>query len=101
MSKLERELATQLDESSQAMNADLAASGSTPSQHVSKREQAVLLAQALEKLPEDYREVIILRHLEALTFPQVAERMNRSEDSVQKLWVRALARMRQRLGGLS
>ena len=99
--KLERELATQLDESSQAMNADLAASGSTPSQHVSKREQAVLLAQALEKLPEDYREVIILRHLEALTFPQVAERMNRSEDSVQKLWVRALARMRQSLGGLS
>ena len=99
--KLERELASQLDESSQAMNSDLAASGSTPSQHVSKREQAVLLALALEKLPDDYREVIILRHLEALTFPQVAERMNRSEDSVQKLWVRALGRMRTSLSSLS
>ena len=81
------------------MGGALAASQSTPSQHVSKREQAVLLADALANLPEDYREVIILRHLEALPFAQVAERMGRSEDSVQKLWVRSLAALRRSLGG--
>ena len=96
---LERELGAQLDQSSQAMDGGLVASTSTPSQHVSKREQAVLLANALDKLPGDYREVIILRHLEALPFAEVAGRMGRSEDSVQKLWVRALASLRRSMDG--
>jgi RNA polymerase sigma-70 factor (ECF subfamily) len=92
---LERDLGAQLDQSSQAMDGGFVASTSTPSQHVSKREQAVLLADALGKLPADYREVIILRHIEALPFAEVAGRMGRSEDSVQKLWVRALASLRR------
>lgn len=92
---LERELGAQLDQSSQAMDGGFVATTSTPSQHVSRREQAVLLADALDKLPPDYREVIILRHLEALPFAEVASRMGRSEDSVQKLWVRALASLRK------
>ena len=43
----------------------------------------------------DQREVLVLRHFEELTFPLVAERMNRSVDSVKKLWPRALANLRQ------
>jgi RNA polymerase sigma-70 factor (ECF subfamily) len=96
---LERDLAVQLDQSSEGFDRGLVASYSTPSQHVSRREQAVLLADALAKLPDDYREVIILRHLEALPFAEVAGRMQRSEDSVQKLWVRALASLRRSMGG--
>jgi RNA polymerase sigma-70 factor (ECF subfamily) len=98
--RLECELQAQIDQSSLMMDAGLVANHSTPSQHASRREQSVLLAQALAKLPEDYREVIILRHLETLTFPQVAERMKRTEDSVQKVWVRALASLRRSLGGI-
>ena len=97
--KLERELAVQLDQSSELLDGGLAASGSTPSQHASRREQAVLLADALSRLSDDYREVIVLRQLEAFSFPEVAKRMERSEDSVQKLWVRALASLRRTLGG--
>ena len=96
---LERDLGAQLDESSQAMDGGFVAATSTPSQHVSKREQAVLLANALDRLPPDYREVIILRHIEALPFAEVAGRMGRSEDSVQKLWVRALASLRRSMDG--
>jgi RNA polymerase sigma-70 factor (ECF subfamily) len=95
---LERNIAGQLDQSSQALNGDFLASQSTPSQHASRREQAVLLAEALSQLSESYREVIVLRHLEGLTFTEVAHRMNRSEDSVQKLWVRGLAALREALG---
>ena len=95
---MERELAMQIDQSSQIMDGGLIANNSTPSQHASRREQSVLLAEALAKLPEDYREVIILRHLEALTFVEVSQRMNRTEDSVQKLWVRALASLRRSMG---
>jgi len=96
---LERELGAQLDQSSQALDGGFVASTSTPSQHVSRREQAVLLADALDRLPPDYREVIILRHLESLPFAEVASRMGRSEDSVQKLWVRALASLRKSMDG--
>jgi RNA polymerase sigma-70 factor, ECF subfamily len=97
--KLERDLADQLDQSSAALDRGLVAATSSPSHRASRREQSVLLAEALGKLAEDYREVIILRHLEQLPFADVAQRMNRSEDSVQKLWVRALAKLKQSMGG--
>ena len=96
--RLERELADELDRSSQALGQSLAAPHSTPSQRAARREQAVLLADALERLPDDYREVIILRHLEGLNFAEIAERMGRSVDSVKNLWARALAQLRRTLG---
>src|SRR2546427_206956 len=79
----------------------LEAQGSSPSQRVARREQAVVLADMLGRLPEDYREVVILRHLEGLSFPQVARRMGRTLDSVKKLWARALAQLRDSLGDSS
>jgi RNA polymerase sigma-70 factor (ECF subfamily) len=96
--RLERELADELarlEQSSAVLDQGLIAPESSPSQQASKREQAVLLADALKRLPEDYREVIILRQLEGLSFPEVAQRMERSPDSVRKLWMRALTRLRQ------
>jgi RNA polymerase sigma-70 factor (ECF subfamily) len=96
--QLERELAEALDASSRSMDRGLVAPQSSPSQQAVRREQAVLLADALEVLPEDYRQVIVLRQLEGLSFPEVAQHMRRSEDSVKKLWARALARLRQTLG---
>jgi RNA polymerase sigma-70 factor, ECF subfamily len=72
----------------------VAASGS-PSQHVLRREQSVMIADALEQLPEDYREVIVLRHWDELTFPEIARRMDRTVDSVEKLWIRAVGKLKQ------
>ncbi len=95
--RLERALADELDHSSRALNASLVAPQSSPSQQAVRREQAVLLADALQNLPDDYREVIILRQLEGLSFPDVARRMGRSEDSVKNVWLRALARLRHTL----
>ena len=63
--------------------------------------QAVILADALAQLPEDYSQVLVLRHLEELSFPEVADRMGRSVNSVKNLWARALARLRRSLGGSS
>jgi RNA polymerase sigma-70 factor (ECF subfamily) len=95
--RLERELAGELDRSSQALDGGFADPGPTPSKLAVGRERAVLLADALGRLPDDYREVIILRNLEELPFAEVAKRMRRSEDAVQKLWVRALAKLRATL----
>lgn len=95
--RLERELAGELDRSSQALDRGLADPGPTPSKLAVGRERAVLLADALGRLPDDYREAIVLRNLEELPFAAVAQRMNRTEDAVQKLWVRALAKLRTAL----
>jgi RNA polymerase sigma-70 factor (ECF subfamily) len=96
--RLERSLALDLDQSSQEVARSLAAQESSPSQGAARREQAVLLAEALEQLPPDYREVIILRNLQALSFPEIAQRMARSVDSVTKVWARALVQLRRSLG---
>lgn len=96
--RLERALDGEIEESSQALAGALALAQTSPSQKLARREQAVLLADALDRLPEHYREVIVLRHLEQLSFPEVSERMARSSGSVEKLWVRALARLRRELG---
>jgi RNA polymerase sigma-70 factor (ECF subfamily) len=95
--RLERNLAVELDKSSHAMDRGLVVATSSPSQRAARREQAVLLADALEQLPNDYREVMILHHLEGLTFPDVARRMGRTVNSVEKLWARALVRLRDLL----
>src|SRR5262249_49016004 len=50
--------------SSDALGAALVSSTSTPSAQVARREQVVLLADALQRLPEDHREVILLRNVQ-------------------------------------
>jgi len=91
----EQRITAELDRSSRALDQKLIAPQSSPSHQVARREQAVILADALGALPEAYREVIILRQLEGLSFPEVARRMERTEDSVKNLWARALARLRR------
>lgn len=93
--RLERNLCESLERSSLLMGRGFVDPRSSPSQQVIRREQAVLLADALAKLPEDYREVLVLRHLEEMSFPDIGRRMGRTLDSVEKLWVRGLARLRQ------
>ena len=99
--RLEQELGADLDQSSQALQERLAAPCSSPSQQAARREQAVLLAEGLARLPEHYREVLILHHLEELSFPEVARRLGRSLDSVKNVWTRALAKLRRELGDLT
>ena len=94
----ERPLADGLDRSSQPPDPALVAPQSTPSQRAVRGEQSARLADALNQLPADYRDVLVLRYLDGLSFPEVAARMGRSVDSVEKLWVRALARLRRTLG---
>jgi RNA polymerase sigma-70 factor (ECF subfamily) len=98
---LERGLAAELDHTSRVLDRGLLANCSSPSQQGARRESGVLLAEALAQLPPDYRQTVILRNFEGLSFAEIASRMDRSVDSVQKLWVRALARLREALVTLS
>jgi RNA polymerase sigma-70 factor, ECF subfamily len=93
----EEPLDVMLDRSSLAIQQALAVPVSSPSSRVSRREQAVLLANALEKLPDPYREVFILRNLEHVPFDQIAERMGRSSGAVRKLWTRTMLSLKRML----
>ena len=91
-------LDAELAASSRRLGQLLADTGPSPSAEAARHEQAVRLADALARLPADYREVIVLRNLEGLSHEDVAERMDRAVGAVRMLWMRALARLRQELG---
>ena len=98
--RLERSLNHELDASSLALDRGLAHPGSSPSQQAMRRENALVLADALAQLPDDYRRVILLRHLKGMTLPEVAAEMGRTPDSVRHLWTRAIARLRTHMGAV-
>jgi RNA polymerase sigma-70 factor (ECF subfamily) len=96
--RLERDLVVELGDTSDVLERGIVANVSSPSQEVIRREDSLQLARALDLLPPHYREVVLRRHIEGLPFAQVAEQMGRTVESVEKLWVRALARLRYLLG---
>jgi len=67
-----------LERSGQPAQHALASLALSPSEGASRREQVVLLADAVSQLPPDYREVFILRTLEHVPFETIAEQMGRS-----------------------
>jgi RNA polymerase sigma-70 factor (ECF subfamily) len=83
-----------LERSSIALGRLVAASDSSPSRIASRREDAVVLADALAQLPKDYREVLVLFHLEGLCLEDVAIRMGRTVASVRGLRTRAAIQLR-------
>jgi RNA polymerase sigma-70 factor (ECF subfamily) len=96
--RLERSFQEDFDHSSAVLETGLKRDES-PSEHVARREDAFLLAHALEQLPAHYRDVLVYRYFEDKTFPEIAQLMQRSTGSVEKLWARALVRLRRQWGG--
>jgi RNA polymerase sigma-70 factor, ECF subfamily len=72
----------------------LADPGPSPSAPVRQRERAVALADQLAKLPPQYRDVIVLRNLQGLSFEEVAERLDRKPGAVRMLWLRAIEKFK-------
>jgi RNA polymerase sigma-70 factor (ECF subfamily) len=95
--RLERRLAAELDQSSEGLDRALIAPDSCPSVRASRDEEAVRLSHSLEKLPAEYRDVLLLRHFEGLKFPAIARRLGKSLDGVKNTWLRALGRLRRTL----
>jgi RNA polymerase sigma-70 factor (ECF subfamily) len=75
--------------------AALVSPDSSPSAAARRRERDDELSRRLDRLPAAQREVLVLRHLEGLPFPEVAQRMGRSPGAVRVLWLRALERLRR------
>jgi RNA polymerase sigma-70 factor (ECF subfamily) len=84
-----------LDRSACNFNQMLADRGPSPSAPLLQRERAVALADQLARLPAQYRDVIVLRNLQGLSFAEVADRMDRKPGAVRMLWLRAIEKFKQ------
>jgi RNA polymerase sigma-70 factor (ECF subfamily) len=73
---------------------------STPSTRLRRTELLALIRQAVERLPEEMRDVFRLCKLEGLAPAEAAAEMGRSANAVRVLLCRTLARIRQILGDL-
>ena len=69
----------------------------TPSMEAMADERAAALSRAMERLPADYRQVIMLRNHDGIAFADIAVTMKRSENAVRKLWFRAVEALQKEL----
>jgi RNA polymerase sigma-70 factor (ECF subfamily) len=74
-----------------------AAAVPSPSAHLMARERQEVLLRALDRLPEDYRRVMLLRYQKEMTFEEIGRQMHRSADAARMLWARALERLKHEL----
>ena len=81
-------------DSSAAVVRTLAGAGPTPSGAAAAAELADRLRQALERLDDDERELILLRHFEQVGNKDAAALLGVSEAAASKRYVRALERLR-------
>ncbi|MCZ6653780.1 MAG: RNA polymerase sigma factor [Planctomycetota bacterium] len=89
------------DESCVALIEALGGTLTTPSRQFARREAADLVQSAINRLPDDYQQVIRLYDLEGRSGPQVAEAMGKSRGAVHMLRARARDHLRDELGPAS
>ncbi len=63
-----------------------------------RKERVLRFKDALSKLPEDYREIIILKLIQQLSSKEIAERLDRSVDAVYMLSFRAIKQFKTIFG---
>jgi RNA polymerase sigma-70 factor (ECF subfamily) len=91
------------EDSAAAFARQLLAPGSSPSQHLSRQELTRRVGEAMARLPESDREVLLLRHFEGLSNPEVAALLGLTPGAVSKRYGRAVLRLHDILfaGGLT
>jgi RNA polymerase sigma-70 factor (ECF subfamily) len=108
LDEYDRRRAGKRDLARQALEADLtgsfagldellAAQQTTPSERAVRNEDLTRLAEALDQLPPDQREVVTLKHLVGLTLVQISERLGRSPEAVAGLLFRGRIHLRELL----
>lgn len=85
------------DSSSLPLRESLSARDRHPSSIVRIRERDEQIDRALMLLPGHYREVLLLRHRDDLTFSRIGEKLNLSAEASRKLWSRAVQALKRQL----
>jgi RNA polymerase sigma-70 factor (subfamily 1) len=83
--------------SSEGFQQALRDTAESPSGLVLVREQNERLEEAMEGLPEHYRQVLRMHTTDGLTFVQIADKLGGTADAVRKFWGRAVEELAKRL----
>lgn len=94
-----REAPLQADSTGPDLAGEIAADTPSPSGEAIKQEQFRAIQEALARLPEDYRQVIVYRYHEERSFEDIGRLMNLTPNAARKLWVRAIKRLQQESAG--
>ena len=70
----------------------------TAESQVSLTEQAHLLLSSIGSLPDDVRQVIVLRYTREMPFDEIAETLQMSQTTVRRRWYEGLERLGSHLG---
>lgn len=73
------------------------AAGKTTGSDTRMMEEQIYIQRALHKLPENYREIILLRFAEELQFNEIADLLNQSLEATKSLFRRAIVALRNHL----
>lgn len=73
----------------------------TEASRIQLQEDSERLEKAIETLGEAQREVILLRHFEELTFPEIGERLGKSPDACRMQLARAMTALTLKVRAMS
>lgn len=73
------------------------ATESDPLSGVIRSEQSLVLARLIRVLPEEERELLRLRFLAEMSYPEIAHLLHRNEDAIKKSTYRLLARLHSQM----
>ena len=85
------------DQTSLALVNQLVDGEMTPAAAVTRRELAERVEQAIAELPEQDREILLMRHYEQLSNQEVADTMGLSQPAAGMRYLRAIRRLRETL----
>jgi len=68
-----------------------------PSEALSEEEQAELFINAIDELPPDLQQVLLLRYHRGMTFPAIAEELKIPVTTCRRKWLEACEMLRDRL----
>jgi RNA polymerase sigma-70 factor (ECF subfamily) len=96
----ERSLQAALEESSARLEAWLVADQLSPSGQAERNEQLLRLAEALDQLPPDQQEAVVLHHLKGQSLSELAKHFDRSPGAVAGLLHRGIKNLQKVLNSL-
>lgn len=91
----ERSLDQALNDSSARLADWMAADGSSPGTRADRQERFLRLCEALERLPDLQRDVLLLKHCEGMAVADIALKIDRTPAAVASLLRRGLQRFRE------
>lgn len=94
------QVSNRLEESACTLAGRLPAVTDSPSAAMHRKEDAIEFADRLSDLPENYRDVIVMRVLQNLSFEEIAKQIGKSNGAVRMLWLRALDSLKAQEGAV-